>query len=188
MTMIDEDEGRLPDVGGATRDAVADSILQQAAKKRQEREKTLFLDVPTWEGDLICEYEIIPKEELKIMAEKQQRLMRKSSNDDRLGFDLELIARASVGLYAIDPNSGDRVKIEDEFGHVGYDRIAAKLGVEEFVTSNSEAIRYLMGEPRDDGTWKDNVTAISRHASAIARWMKDPSRRGLDLEELLGEL
>lgn len=186
MTMLDENP--LPEVGEATQDAQSDNLLKRAEKKRAEREKNLFLDIPTWEGDLVCEYEIIPKAEIRIMAENQARLMRSTNKDDRIKFDLELIARAAVGLYAVDPASGDRVKVTDDFGHVGYDRIAAKLKVEDTVKSTFDAIRYLMGEAREDGTWEDNVIAVSRHAQAISRWMKDPSRRGMDLEDILGEL
>ncbi|HEY7414424.1 MAG TPA: hypothetical protein VH593_04470, partial [Ktedonobacteraceae bacterium] len=86
-----------------------------------------------------------------------------------------------------DPETGERVPIEDEYGHVGYNRIAAVLGKEDELQSNSDVVRYLMSERNDDGSWTENIAAISIHANAISRWMRDPSKRGVDLDDLLGE-
>jgi len=184
---IELDNDQLPEPGGAIQEANADSLLQRAEKRRAERETNLFLDVPGWDGDMVCEYQILPKAEIKVMAERQARLMRNPENTDRLQFDLDLITRSAVRLYMIDPDSGNRVPIEDADGPLAYDRIAEKLGVADEVKSQADAVRYLTATTNDDGTWKENVVAISRHAQAVARWMKDPSRRTTMLEELLGE-
>lgn len=164
------------------------SLLQEAEKRRSEREHSLFLDVPTWNGELIAEYRVPDPDALRKIAEATIRRVRSSNGRDEPGAnDVALIAAANVGLYVKDPDSGDRVPIEDKIGHVGYDRIAAILGKEE-LQSNSEVIRYLMSERNDDGTYTQNVLAISMHANSIQRWMRDTSRRGIDMEDILGEL
>jgi hypothetical protein len=99
-----------------------------------------------------------------------------------------VIVAASVGLYMRDPDTRERVAIDDEYGHVGYDRIAKMLGKDDELRSNADAVRYLMSERDEDGGWVENNMAISLHANAIGRWMRDPSKRGVDLDELLGEL
>lgn len=175
------------EVGQATENARGVSLLRDAQKRRDARTKNLFLDIPTWDGLLCAEYEIIPKEELRVMGERAQRKIRAGEIDASV-FDVDLIIRAGVGLYSRDPDTGDRVPIEDEFGLVGFDRIAIVLDKEAQIDSQQKAVRYLMAERGDDDdTWVENVIAISMHAKAISRWMRDPSKRSLDLDELLGE-
>jgi len=175
-------------VGTALEDASGQSLLKKAQKKRQEREHTLFLDVPSWDGDLVCEYKVVPPEKLRKVAEAAMRRMRNGELPKPAANDVAMIIAAAVGLYALDPETGERVPVEDEFGHVGYDRIAKLLGVEDEIKSNDEAVRYLMAERDEDGGWVENVMAMSLHANAIGRWTRDPSKQGVDLEELLGEL
>lgn len=176
-------------IGTALGNAQSLSLLKQAQKKRQARERTLFLDVPSWDGDLICEYRVVPPDDLKRVAEKAIRRARSNNGSQAASNDIDLIIAASVGLYAKDPESGERVAVEDEFGHVGYDRIAKLLDKQDEISSNADAVRYLMGERDKDGSgWVENVVAISLHSSAISNWMKDPSKQVVDLEALLGEL
>jgi hypothetical protein len=98
------------------------------------------------------------------------------------------ITTACVGLHVRNPDTGERIPLEDEYGHVGYDRIAHILGKDDEIKSQGEAVRYLMAERDEEGGWVENVMAMSLHAQSIARWMRDPSKQGIDLEELLGEL
>jgi hypothetical protein len=163
------------------------SLLQEAEKRRAEREDSLFLDVPTWGGDLICEYRVVPPNDLRRIAESAMRNARNGNQEEPATNDIRLIVAASVGLYMKDPESGDRVPVEDEMGHVGYDRIAILLGKDDELHSNADVVRYLMSARNDDGTWTENITAISLHANTISNWMRDPSKRGVDLDELLGE-
>jgi hypothetical protein len=167
------------------------SLLKQAQKKRQTRQRTFFLDVPSWDGDLICEYQVVDPDMLKKVAAGAIRRARNGSEQEAAANDVDLILAAAVGLYAKDPETGERVAIEDEHGHVGYGRIAKLLGKDDEVKSQAQAVRYLMAERDDDsedGGWVENVMAMSLHADAISRWMKDPSKHGVDLETLLGEL
>lgn len=179
----------IPEAGAATSNARAMSLLQAAEQRREQREQNLFLDVPSWEGDLIAEYAIIPRHELKEMGERQLRAMRHARNgdEDRVRYDVELIVRACVGLHALDPSNGDRVPLEDGIGNVGYGRIGALMGRDD-VTDSTQAVLFLMGtRNHDTNTWEENTMAVTTHARAISKWMSDPSKRTFDLEELLGE-
>jgi hypothetical protein len=163
------------------------SLLQEAEQRRGAREHSLFLDVPTWNGDLIAEYRVVPPEKLQKIAQSAVRQARNNGAEVEPGLtDMLLIVTACVGLYMRDPDTGERVPIEDEFGHVRYDRIAGLLGKDD-IESNREAVKYLMSEREPDGSYTHNIVAISVHADKISRWMRDPSKRGVDLEELLGE-
>lgn len=175
-------------IGTSVENAQGLTLLQDAAKRRQEREHTLFIDVPSWDGDLVAEYRVLDPDELKAMAEASFRRARNNGNAEPGANDIALITAANIGLYAKDPDSGERVAIEDEFGHVGYNRIAKLLGKEDELKSNADAVRYCMAERDDDGGWVPNVMAMALHANAIGKWMKDPSKRGIDLEDILGEL
>lgn len=183
-----EDTNRLEGIDESLGAARSQSLLQAAEQRRSERETSLFLDVPTWNGDLIAEYRVVEPKKLRKMAEAAMRQARNNGAEIEPGAnDLRLIVASCVGLYMKDPETGERVPIEDEFGHVGYDRIAALLGKDDEIKSNTEAVKYLTGEREEDGSWTYNIVAVSMHADAIAKWTRDPSKRGLDLEALLGE-
>jgi hypothetical protein len=113
--------------------------------------------------------------------------MRQNGKVDPAANDIALIVSAAVGLYAVDPESGERVPVEDEFGHVSFDRIAFVLGVDGKIDSNAEAVKYLMGDKNEDGSWTVNIVAISMHANKISNWMRDTSKRSIGMEEILGE-
>ena len=178
------------EVGGSVNGARGVSLLKSAEQRRAQRERSLFLDIPSWDGALIGEYRLIDPDDLKRMQERQIRRARSSGGQiDTVANDIELIVLSCVGLYARDPENGDRVAIEDDAGIVNFGRIAPILGKEDIIRSNADAVRYLTAEGRqDDGTYIQNDIAISIHASSISRWMRDPSRRSLDIDALLGEL
>lgn len=181
------EDGGLPTPGESPQLARSLSLLEQARQRRSEREAHLFVDVPSWDGDLVAEYRILSPKELDIVAENAARKIRQGAKDT-IHADLDVIAKANVALHMVDPESGDRVPLEDEHGVVGYDRAAHVLGMEEELNSVVKTIEYLMAERKDDGSgWQVNSTAISMHANRIARWLRDPSKGGKTLEEILGE-
>lgn len=179
----------LENVGTALQNAQGLSLLKEAEQRRQEREHTLFLDVPSWDGDLIAEYRVVPPDDLKKLAVAALRRSRNGGEGAGVNNDIAIIAAACVGLYVKDPETDERVPVEDEFGHVKYDRIAHVLGKDEEIKSTTDAVRYVMGErdEEEDGGWTENIMAMSIHANTIGKWMRDPSRSGVDLEDLLGE-
>lgn len=190
--MSTEEELDLPDLtelGAGANGARGRSLIQTADKARKSREKSLFLDIPSWDGALIGEYRVIDKNVLDRLTERQLRRVRSGGKIDATLNDIELILTACVGLWARDPESGDRVAIEDDGGIVGFDRIATVLGKEDSIKSAADAVRYLTAEVRnDDGTWQENSIAIGMHSNTISRYMRDPSKRNVDLDSILGEL
>lgn len=178
-------------IGTSLENVQSQSLLKQAQKKRQTRQRTFFLDVPSWDGDLICEYQVVDPDVLKKVAAGAIRRARNGGEQEAAANDVDLIVAAAVGLYAKHPETGERVPIQDEHGHVGYGRIAKLLDKDDEIKSQAQAVRYLMAERDDDsedGGWVENIMAMSLHADAISRWMKDPSKHGVDLETILGEL
>lgn len=189
MALTDEHNEDILKVGQSAETARGLSLLQDAEQRRAKRQNHLFLDIPTWDGDLVAEYKVVAKKDLKVMAERALRRQRNSngSDADPAQNDIDLILTACVGLHAFDRDTGERVAIEDEAGHVGYDRITEILGRDD-IKSASDAVRYLMADRDDDGGWVENVVAISMHGDRIGRWMRDTSRKGASaLEEILGE-
>jgi hypothetical protein len=184
---LPNDETQVEEIGTALSNVQGLSLLKEAQQRRQARERTLFLDVPSWDGDLVCEYRVVSPDGLKKLAEKAMRRNR-NGNAEAGANDVLMIIASAVGLYIKNPENGERVAIEDEFGHVSYNRIANILGKEDEIKSNVEAVRYLMGERDEDGGWVENIMAMSLHANAIAKWMKDPSKHGVEIDDLLGEL
>jgi hypothetical protein len=183
------DNNDLENIGTALQGAQSLSLLKEAEDRRQKREHTLFLDVPSWNGDLIAEYRVVPPDDLRKLAEAALRKSRNGNGDQLPNNDITVIAASCVGLYVKDPETDERVPVEDEYGHVKYDRIAHVLGKDDEIKSSPDAVRYVMGE-RDkdgDGGWTENIMAMSIHANTIGKWMRDPSKGGVDLEELLGE-
>lgn len=185
--MIQDHEQDLEGIGTSLDSAQSLTLLQEAQKKRQKRERTLFLDVPSWNGDLIAEYRVVPPEDLRRIAEGALRRAR-NGRPEPAENDISMIIASCIGLYMKNPEGEGRVALEDEFGIVKYDRIAGLLGKEDEIKDNRTAVRYLMSERDENGGWTPNVLAISLHANAIAKWTKDPSKNSADVDELLGEL
>jgi hypothetical protein len=161
------------DTTSAAEEARGISLLRAAAKRREDTGDTLFLDVPTWGGDLVAEYRVIDRQRLETLITRIQREGRNgNSSSARTAADIDLLVEAQVGLYAFDAESSlggsddqGRVPIADEAGTVTYGRIGPILNKE--FRSVREAVLYLM---------KDNGLAISAHAVVVARWMRDPSK------------
>jgi hypothetical protein len=184
---IPNNSQELQDIDASLGNVQGLSLLKEAAKRRSDREHTLFLDVPSWDGDLVAEYRVVPPNELRKVAEVSMRRARNGGANEPAANDVALIVSACVGLYMKNPETDERVPIEDEFGHVAYNRIATVLGKEDEIKSNADAVRYLMAERDQNGGWVENVMAMSIHANTIGRWMRDPSKNQGSLEELLGE-
>jgi hypothetical protein len=168
------------DTSSAAEEARGVSLLREAAKRREQSGDTLFLEVPTWGGDLIAEYKVIDRQRLEGLIQRIQKESRNgNSSSARTAADIDLLVEANVGLYAFDAEASlerddeGRVAIEDEIGTVTYSRIGPILGKE--FPSVRAAVLYLM---------KDNGLAITAHAVIVARWMRDPSKTAEQLMAL----
>ena len=161
------------DTDSAAEEARGVSLLRAAAKRREQSGDTLFLDVPTWGGDLVAEYKVIDRQRLEALITRIQKESRNgNSSSARTAADIDLLVEANVGLYAFDAeqslgdgDDGGRVAISDDAGTVTFGRIGPVLGKE--FKSVREAVLYLM---------KDNGLAVTAHAVLVARWMRDPSK------------
>jgi hypothetical protein len=167
----------------AVEEAKGLSLLRAAEKRRESSGQTLFLDIPSWGGDLIAEYKVLERTRVETLIRKIQSASRDGSGNSaaaRTAADIDLLIEANVGIYAYDAEAeaeadGDpaagRVPIKDDTGIVTFGRIGPVLG-QDF-KSVREAVLYLM---------KNNGVAITAHAVVVARWMRDPSKTASDLE------
>lgn len=159
----------------AAEEAKGVSLLKQAEGNRQKRTHSLFLDIPSWNGDLIAEYRTVARPALEGMIRKiQQEMKNNNDSNARTAADIDLILATNVGIYAYNPEGGpepedQREAITDGAGTVTYGRIGPILGKE--LPSARRAVMYLFAK---DG--EDSGVAISAHALTIARWMQDPSK------------
>lgn len=167
----------------ATEEAKGISLLRKAEQSRSSRTNTLYLDVPSWAGDLIAAYRVVDRPRLEQMVRKiQQEAKHGNDSSARTAADIDLILEANVGLYMYDPEGGDspddrRVPIEDDLGVTPFNRFAEilrRIRPEDRsgkpapnLSSARSVVLYAM---------EDNAVAISAHALMIARWMRDPSK------------
>jgi hypothetical protein len=182
MTIPDIDQPVIEETSQAV------NLLQKAQERRQKRETHLYLDVPTWDGDLIAEYRILDPDEMRLVADATAARIRQG-NAEPGSNDMGLLNAMCVGLHVFDREDNKRVPILDEFGIVNYTRIAKFLGKDHILKTANDAIKYLMSErdPDDEDKYIVNLVAISLHANSVQRWMRDTSKRTVDLEALLGE-
>jgi len=165
----------------AAEEARGISLLRQAAKRRDEDKGILYLDVPTWGGDLQGAYNVVDRSRLEVLIRKAQNLSRNGdATNARTRADIDVILEANVGMYSLDPDApGEeeerRVAIEDEFGVVTWDRfgdILRRIRPEEAPPASAKNSKYAVVL----AAMRNNGVAVSAHALYIARWMRDPSK------------
>jgi hypothetical protein len=174
----------LGDVSAAE-EARGVSLLRQASQRRDASSGVLYLDVPSWNGDMQAGYRVVDRSKLEALIRKSQQLARQGTNasNQRIRADIDVILEANMGLYAYDASiAGDdedlrRVPIEDEFGLVTWDRFGEILKRIRPTTPDLKGSWQVVLEafkhPKADSY---NGVAVSAHAMTIARWMRDPSK------------
>lgn len=168
----------------ATEEAKGISLLRGAAERRENRVHNLFLDVPSWDGDVIAEYSVVNRPKLESMARKISAESKGGNESSlRTAADIDFILEACVGLYAYDPEGeteeSRRVPIMDDLGKVPYNRfgdILVKIAgegrtVKAAPRSAREVVLKMFAKDQEDPS-----VPISAHAMIIARWMRDPSK------------
>jgi len=169
----------------AAEEAKGISLLRAAAERREKRVHNLFLDVPSWDGDLIAEYAVAGRPKLEAMARKIMAESKGGANEANLrtAADIDFIVEACVGLHALDPEGATeeerRVPIEDDLGKVPYNRfgdILVRIAGEGRTVSHvprtaRETVLKMFAKDNEDPS-----VPISAHAMVIARWMRDPSK------------
>jgi hypothetical protein len=174
----------------AVEEAKGISLLRGAAQRREKRVHAAFLDVPSWDGDLIAEYRVVNRPKLEQMARKISAESKGGNEANlRTGADIDFIVEACVGLYALDPEGATeeerRVPLTDELGKIDYTRFGDVLlriaGEGRTVTHVPRTARevVLKAFAKDN---EDPTVPISAHAMVIARWMRDPSKAPTTME------
>lgn len=169
----------------AAEEALGESLLRKAQKARHERDDVLYLDIPSWDGDIVGAYRVLDRTTMERLIRKITKESKNgnSSANLRTKADIDLIVRACVGLYARNPDSDAeegshddlvQLKVGDE--PATYGSINELLKSDQIRDTNS-AVMYLFA--KDGG---DAGVAISAHALTIARYMQDPSKDPTDLE------
>lgn len=156
------------------------SVLAGITKRRDERVQDLHLDlpIPTWDGDLIARFEILPRK----VVEKFATAKRSLDND------LNFIIRATRELYLLDPSKagpGTRMELNDDYVRIEDDDsgqpvrwdsvFAAKLEHPELGTAK-DVLLYCV---------KDNGLAVGGLAGKLITWMQNTDAEVA--EALVGE-
>lgn len=174
----------------AVEEAKGVSLLRKAAERREKRVHAAFIDVPSWDGDLIAEYQVVNRGKLETMARKISAESKGGNESSlRTAADIDFIVEACVGLYAYDPEGDSeearRVAITDDLGKVPYTRFGDILvriaGEGRTVTHAPRTAREVVLKTfaKDN---EDPAVPISAHAMMIARWMRDPSKAPTTLD------
>jgi hypothetical protein len=147
----------------------APSILDQVNAARDERlvHETVKMAIPSWGGDMIAEYRVLPR---KFTEETGKRSARGDTNAE-----MDFIARACVSLWVKDPESGKLIQLETSPGSpMRYTRgVLSMLGKESLLEGKKSeeepyvVIRHLMNH---------NEVAIATHAGKVMNWMTDTSQ------------
>jgi hypothetical protein len=174
----------------ATEEAKGISLLREAEHRREESSDSLFLDVPSWGGDLVAEYRVVDRPRLEKMARKIMQEARGGTNSTaRTAADTDLILAANVGIYARDPDGdpdgpdGARVPLIVAGSTATYGTVNEILKKDQYIKSARSAVLYMFAKPQSkDGPPGDAGVAISAHALTVARWMRDPSKSPAELE------
>lgn len=159
-------------------------LLKKTATKRAERVKDLHLDlpIPTWDGDLVARFGILPRREVEAFSEKRRSL----------DADMDFLITATHCLYARDPDhtsEGERMEENDD-----YVRVEAEDGrALKFEQSLGEALGMKVAE--ENGTirgrtvvmycFKDNAIAIGGFVARVVTWMQNTDAE--IAERLVGE-
>src|SRR3954468_24834280 len=127
----------------------AANLLQKAQERRQKRETHLYLDVPTWDGDLVAEYRILDPDEMRMLADQTAARLRQGDAEPGSN-DMDLLNAMCVGLHVFDREETKLEPIIDDFGIVNFTRIDKFLGKQHILKTAFDAIKYLMSERDPD--------------------------------------
>lgn len=143
------------------------SILEDIRKTRDEslENETVKFHIPTWDGDLVAEYRLLPRKLVETLGKK--------SGKGDMRADMDFIARSCVGIYANNKDLGTLIPIRvggnsagPEAPLVRYTEDLTGLLGKEDLKDPYKIIRYM---------FKNNEVAIGTHAARIFTWMTDPS-------------
>lgn len=179
--MEENDEGITlePGVDAVTIAADAQSVLDRATKRRDERDDDhRIFDIPTWDGDLKAKYKVVDRPDLEKMIQRIRRRSRGNGASSGVDADADFLIKACVGVIACDVETDFEVPLSP-----GYTMDLAEMlnpvwpkghpqeGESFEIKSQRELVIYL---------FKWNGIALATHGAKVARWMQDPTKSDED--------
>jgi hypothetical protein len=164
----DDGLGVEPGTTAVEEAAESRSLLDRLKKRRDERPDILTLDIPSWDGELKADYQLVTRSDLEQMARKvrqRAQVSEKVGDDQNSGLraDIDFLVKACVRVHAHDSETSEEMEVG-----TGYNAgVAAALGNPEGTDNTTGLVLYL---------FKNNGIAVSAHALKIARWMQDTSK------------
>lgn len=154
--------------GDAAEVARGQSLLDRAQQRREERKGTEEFNIPTWGGELLARYKVVPRRELNKIINKGRGKKGEAADRADVESDCDFLIKACVGIVARDIDTEEREEVAS-----GYNEdLTRKLNKEDKIGSARELVLYMFS----DKEGKANTVALGAHCMKVARWMQDPSR------------
>lgn len=165
-----EDPVLEPETDAPTIAVDSPSVLEKIKKRRDEREDTLTIEIPSWDGDLMAVYKVVERDDIEKMIRRARRAAQDGNRADAaMEADADFLIKACVGVKAVDPDSD----IEQQIA-TGYTMDLARMldpkneaGDPIQIRNERELVAYLV---------KWNGIALAAHGQKVARWMQDTSK------------
>lgn len=170
MTLEDSPLDLDPDSSTATIAAGGGSVLDRVKKRRTNKAAEVWLDIPSWGGEMKAQYQVLDRDEVekmirRVQARQRQGDQRKSDSTP----DLDFLIKACIGVKAFDMETE-----EEQILATGYSMELVPLLDPRDEDENPIVVKdqrglvaYLM---------KYNGIALAAHAQKVARWMQDTGK------------
>lgn len=149
------------------------NLFAKIAQDREERTKNLHLDlpIPTWDGDLVARFKVIPRPEMESFVNKKRNVET----------DIDFLVRCLDSVWVKDADktivSGTRMEenpeyvqvVDDDTGEpIGLDfRFAEKIGMPGS-EEEKERVRNVVLY-----TFKNNGIAIGGFVGRLVQWLQN---------------
>lgn len=151
-------------------------LFEKAAKKREERVRDIFLDLPlpTWDGDLVVRFVVVDRDYIDKFAAADKRTPE---------MDMDFVITATSRIYMHDPDGaaeGDDVEymvnadgttneeyilLKNDAGTpVKFDQTMAEMLGQDQLRKARDVLSYCV---------KGNMIAIGGLAGKLVNWMQD---------------
>lgn len=168
-----DDDGPLqhdPDATAADVAGGGGSVLDRIKKRRTNTVDTLWIDVPSWGGDLKAEYKVLDPDEIQKMIRRVQARQRKGEGQKYDSTpDIDFLVKACIGVKAVDLETDEEQVLTSGFTMDLVGMLDPKDEDENPITIKDPRglVAYLV---------KYNGIALAAHAQKIARWMQDTAK------------
>lgn len=171
--MTTEEDGPLqhdPDISAAQVAGGGGSVLDRIKRRRTDQSDVLWLDIPSWGGELKARYQVLDRDEVEKMIRRVQARQRqgdKSRSDSTP--DLDFLIKACTEVKAVDSETDEEETLTPGFTLELVDMLDPKDedGSPIAIKDQRSLVAYLV---------KYNGIALAAHAQKVARWMQDTSK------------